>query len=90
MEKLERERAALDLTDAAQADTQAADLDRDEAAESRRLTRLTQRLYANADTHHRHAGKAHRQDRPLTATPSALPADGHGQRAPPPKGNYRL
>lgn len=74
-----RERAALDLTDAAQADTQAADLDRDEAAESRRLARLTQRLYANADTHQ----PPRREGPPLGPTFDGDPIGRSGRRSRP-------
>lgn len=57
--KLERERAVLDLTDAAQAATRAAILlERGETAESHRLARLAQHLYDQADTHRRHATQA--------------------------------
>lgn len=55
-DKLEKEQAVFDLTDAAQADTRAATaLERGDLAESRRLSRLAQSLYNQAETHRRHA-----------------------------------
>lgn len=72
-EKLERELAAFDLADAAQAATRAAILsDQGQAADSRHLDRLSQGLYASADNHRRNADQAHY--RPLTKT--------RGERSP--------
>lgn len=51
---LERERAALDLSDASQAAAQAVIMaGRDDQAESQRLERLAQQLYVKADDHRR-------------------------------------
>lgn len=56
----DRERAVLDLTNAAQAATCAAILlDRGLAAESYRLTLLAQQLYDQADSHRLEADRAH-------------------------------
>lgn len=61
--RLEREQAALDLADAAQAATRAANaFQRGELTDSRRLSRLARRLYDQADTHRRHADRARRAD----------------------------
>lgn len=63
VEKLERERAEFDLADAAQAAARATILMEGGAAhESRQLTRLSQRLYDQADAHRRKANQAQRAD----------------------------
>lgn len=82
--KLERERAVLDLADAAQAATRAAILhERGEDAESRRLARLAQHLYDQADTHRLHADQAHRTQRDrgnaIMATHDEAPPTRHPQ-----------
>lgn len=63
VEQLETERAAFDLADAAQAAVRAAILlEHGVAEESRRLARLSQRLYDQADAHRRNAHQASRAD----------------------------
>lgn len=86
-EKLEREQAAFDLADAAQAATQAAILaDQGEAADSRRLDLLAQQLYDRADNHRRHADQAHHTVDDLRRLPSGeTPGKDRGHLARPPR-----
>lgn len=78
VEKLGREQAAFDLSDAAQAAARAAILfEGCEADESRQLARLAQRLYDRADAHRRNADQAQHAvmllDRSRAAAPVGIP-----------------
>lgn len=83
--KLEREQAALELTDDAQAVTQAAILlEHGDLAESRRLSRLAQHLYASEYTHRRRADPT-----PRTSPGAGVAGAGH-RPSQPQNRNYRL
>lgn len=88
-EKLEREQAAFDLADAAQAATRAAiAFEGGEADQSRQLTRLAQRLYDRADAHRRNADQAQRADRLLNRSRAEAPAGAPAHRISHPASDF--